>query len=152
MDLGQCELVDETAFVMAAFRPGIGIKQKDTGQNVVFQHGQDLASVTIENPNICQVFCLNRAEQLGDTADKGLATDEPDAWVVARLPCKMFAAAKAYLEPDVFNAAIKQPFRPANPRVGRIDPQLRQEVFNQLGLMGAKPRPLATAIEPALRR
>jgi hypothetical protein len=92
-------------------------------------------------------------QQLRDAGFEHFAADDAAISISLGLKGEMLAAAKADLEPDLFDRIGKEATRIQRlVSLGQRKPQLRQQRFDQLALAAAERAAAATAIQPSLRQ
>jgi hypothetical protein len=132
---------------VAPFRPGIGIEHEDSRQDGVGQRRDQRAGVAGAQPDIVELFPLDRRQRLGEAVVEGLGAEKADVAMRRRLGDQMLAAAKADFEPDFAWGERKQR-RAIEPR-RRADFQPRQQVPDQRRLAAAQGLAMGPAIERA---
>ena len=127
--------------------PGVGKKHERPADGGLGQRRDKLPRVVVENADIGEVVFFNSAQQAGDAVDEGLAADKTDAGMCLGQFGQMFAAAETDLEPDVGNGIGKGRRQVQAAAFGRrIQPQARQQVFDQGLAAGAQLVAAAAAV------
>ena len=127
--------IDEAALALAALRPGIGIKKINAREARLRQPVENERRVAAMDSDILDARLLYCRQELRHSVDEGLATDEADIAFARRGVDQMLAAAKADLEPQFSNRWGKE--RACMERACEIDGELREQRFDELGLMAA---------------
>jgi len=141
--------IDEAALALAALRPGIGIKKINAREARLRQPVENERRVAAMDSNILDARLLYCRQELRHSVDEGLATDESGARFARRGVDQVLAPAKADLEPKFFDPRGEE--RACVERTCEIDRELREQRFDELGLMGAQRFAFRAAVQPAMR-
>ena len=99
---------DKTALMVPPFRPRIGIKQANAGQAGRGQGVDQIDRIARMNANIGQVARLDFGEKLRNPVDERFAAEIAALGMSLSVGRQMFAAAKAYFEPQIVGSMGKQ--------------------------------------------
>ncbi len=136
--------LDDAAFMMLLFRPGIGKQDEDPVEARIGQGGDKVTRVLIPYPEIGKPLGLYVRQAFGDAFHEDLTGHKPDVRCQFSLRARMFAAAKTDLQPDRPVWAVKQGLGVQRAIVWQADSQFGQQIINQTllsGREGATARP-----------
>jgi len=139
---------DDSALVVARFRPRIGEQHEAAPEARLGERGEQEPRVVAEDPDIAEPLGLDAGEQPRDAVEEGLAADQAGPGMRARLGGEMLAGAEADLEPDRARARVEQRrgVQPGGERRPR-DLEPRQQGLDQRALAGTEGPAGAPAVE-----
>src|SRR3984885_8233393 len=135
----------EAALPVPPLRPRIGVDQIDPRQRMRRRPCQQLSGVAREQPDITDVMGFDLRQYLRHAVDVRLAADEAGLRKRTRFRDQMLAAAESDFKPNHVNRRIEQLGTAALVRVADVERKPRQQMLDQIGLMGAKLVALAPA-------
>src|SRR4029078_10752105 len=126
--------------------PRIGKQDEGTRDCRIGEPAQEWAGVVSVQADVGELVPFDRAQCLDDAVLEGLATDQPDARIGARLPQEMLGPAEAYLEPDLIDGRREQPARPCRRMLREVEANAGEFIGEQRRLPRARLAPAPTPI------
>src|SRR5262249_29100030 len=94
-DRGDALVLDEARFPMPPCRPRIGIKQIDACERGRWQPFEQKHDIVEVQPDIGEIFLLDRRQSLGHSVDERLDPDKAGAWMLFGLRDHVLAATES---------------------------------------------------------
>ena len=107
MEEGEEVWLDEAAFLLAGFGPGVGEEDEAAVDLSVGEALHHLAGIIHVEANILEPGIFGLAERFGHAIDEGLAAKETCLWVERGLAGQVFAATKTDLKSILMKAMVK---------------------------------------------